>query len=43
MAAEQISEGYEDGTYRPSLPVSRQAMSAFMHRLADGPGVDLGA
>ena len=24
------------------LPETRQAMSAFMHRLADGPGVDLG-
>jgi hypothetical protein len=32
MAATGISEGYEDGTYRPGAPVTRQAMSAFMHR-----------
>jgi hypothetical protein len=42
MAAEDISEGYQPGPeYRPSIAVSRQAMSAFMHRLADGPGVDI--
>jgi hypothetical protein len=33
MAATGISEGYPDGTYRPTAPVSRQAMSAFMQRL----------
>jgi hypothetical protein len=27
--------------YKPATAVSRQAMSAFMFRLADGPGVDL--
>jgi serine protease len=27
--------------YHPSDPVSRQAMSAFLHRLADGPGVGI--
>jgi hypothetical protein len=32
MNATGISEGYEDGTYRPGAPVTRQAMSAFMHR-----------
>jgi hypothetical protein len=32
MAAEEISEGYEDGTFRPSAPVTRQAMAAFLHR-----------
>jgi uncharacterized repeat protein (TIGR01451 family) len=42
MAAEGISEGFDDGTFRPGTAVSRQAMSAFLHRLADGPGVDLG-
>jgi hypothetical protein len=42
MAAEDISTGYQPGPeYRPSIAVSRQAMSAFMHRLADGPGVDV--
>jgi hypothetical protein len=38
MAAEDISEGYQPGpTYRPSAAVSRQAMSAFMYRLAGSP------
>jgi hypothetical protein len=41
MAAEEISTGYEDGTFRPSAAVSRQAMSAFMRRLAQGPGVGI--
>jgi hypothetical protein len=38
MAAQGISEGYEPGpTYRPSDPVTRQAMSAFLYRLAGEP------
>ena len=37
MAAERISTGYADGTYRPATAVSRQAMSAFMYRLAGSP------
>jgi hypothetical protein len=43
MAAEEISTGYPGTpvTYRPNDPVTRQAMSAFMHRLADGPGVGI--
>jgi hypothetical protein len=32
MAETGISEGYQDGTYRPGDPVTRQAMSAFIHR-----------
>ncbi|OWY60591.1 hypothetical protein B7486_68360, partial [cyanobacterium TDX16] len=32
MAETGISEGYPDGTYRPGDPVTRQAMSAFVHR-----------
>jgi hypothetical protein len=35
MAETGISTGYEDGTYLPANPVSRQAMSAFMRRLYD--------
>ena len=35
MAETGISEGFPDGTYRPTAPVSRQAMSAFMARLAE--------
>jgi streptogramin lyase len=41
MAAENITTGNADGTFRPGSSVSRQSMSAFMHRLADGPGVDI--
>jgi len=37
MAAEGISDGNQDGTYRPLEPVTRQAMSAFLHRLACTP------
>ena len=37
MAAEGISTGWEDGTYRPLNTVARDAMSAFMYRLADRP------
>lgn len=33
MADTGISTGYDDGTYRPGDPVTRQAMSAFMQRL----------
>jgi streptogramin lyase len=43
MAKEEISTGYQDGTFRPSDPVTRQAMSAFMYRLADEPPVMLPA
>jgi hypothetical protein len=32
MADTGISTGYQDGTYRPGDPVTRQAMSAFLHR-----------
>ena len=35
MKDEGISEGFDDGTYRPGIAVTRQAMSAFMARLAD--------
>jgi hypothetical protein len=44
LAAEQISTGTAASPkplYKPADPVSRGAMSAFMHRLADGPGVGL--
>jgi len=37
MAAEAISTGYLDGTYRPEAPVTRAAMSAFLYRAADAP------
>lgn len=42
MADENISTGFLPGPeYRPTIPVSRQAMSAFMERLATGPGVNV--
>jgi streptogramin lyase len=37
MAGEEITTGYDDGTYRPGSAVSRAAMSAFMYRLAGEP------
>jgi hypothetical protein len=38
MAEEGISEGYQPGpTYRPGAAVTRQAMSAFLHRLSELP------
>lgn len=32
VAGAGIAQGYADGTYRPTEPVSRQAMSAFLNR-----------
>jgi len=37
MAAEGHTTGYADGTFGPTQPVSRQAMAAFLHRLAGEP------
>jgi hypothetical protein len=37
VATEGITEGYADGTFRPSLPVTRQAMAAFLHRFSGSP------
>ncbi|NOJ60394.1 S-layer homology domain-containing protein [Arthrobacter sp. 260] len=37
LAAERISTGYSDGSFRPLEPVNRDAMAAFMYRLADSP------
>jgi hypothetical protein len=34
MLVNSISTGYGDGTYRPSIAVTRQAMSAFMYRVS---------
>ena len=42
LAAQQISSGWDEGngayTYRPLQPVNRDAMAAFMYRLAGEPG-----
>jgi hypothetical protein len=40
-ASEGIAGGFPDGTYRPSLRVSRQAMAAFLYRLAGEPDVSV--
>ena len=37
MAETGLSTGYVDGTYGATRPVSRQAMAAFLHRLAGEP------
>lgn len=37
MASAGISTGWPDNTYRPSQTVARDAMSAFMYRLAGSP------
>jgi hypothetical protein len=36
-ASEGIAGGFDDGTYRPGSPVSRQAMAAFLYRIAGEP------
>ena len=36
LAETGIAGGYDDGTFRPTAPVSRQAMAAFIHRFVDG-------
>jgi len=33
LAGSGIAGGYDDGTFRPTAPVTRQAMSAFLYRL----------
>jgi hypothetical protein len=35
MTDADVARGFEDGTFRPSAPVSRQAMAAFLLRMAD--------
>ncbi|OKL49909.1 HtaA domain-containing protein [Boudabousia marimammalium] len=35
MRASGISTGWDDGTYRPLAPVSREAMAAFLYRFCD--------
>ena len=36
-AGEGIVQGYDDGTFRPSAAVTRQAMAAFLHRHSAHP------
>jgi hypothetical protein len=37
LVGEGITDGYPDGTFRPSAAVTRQAMSAFLYRFAEEP------
>ena len=37
MASEGLTEGYADGTFRPTVPATRQATAAFLYRLAGAP------
>lgn len=37
LADNQVSTGWSDGTYRPYQPVLREAMAAFLYRLAGSP------
>jgi streptogramin lyase len=39
LASHEISTGYQDDTFRPSAPVTRQAMAAFLIRFRADPGV----
>lgn len=40
LASTRITTGWADGTFRPSAPVERQAMAAFLHRFAGEPEVE---
>ena len=43
MKTKGISTGWADGTYRPLRPVNRDAMAAFLYRMAGSPNVSLPA
>ena len=43
MKNKGISQGWSDGTYRPLQPVNRDAMAAFLYRMAGSPTVRLPA
>lgn len=41
LASSGVTTGYADGTFRPKDNISREAMAAFMYRLAGSPKVTL--
>jgi hypothetical protein len=43
LVAEGIASGYDDGTFRPSAVVSRQAVASFLYRMAGSPAFTLPA
>lgn len=40
MADQDLTTGYDDGTYRPAGSINRDAMAAFLYRLAGSPAYD---
>ena len=38
-----IVKGYEDGTFRPTTPISRDAMAAFLYRMQEQQQITLGS
>ncbi len=42
LVSEGVTTGFEDGTFRPTNPVTRQAMAAFLHRYTTGTPADPG-
>jgi hypothetical protein len=42
LAAQDVVTGYQDGTFRPTAPVTRQAVAAYLYRYAHD-GADAGA
>ena len=40
LVRSQITTGYDDGTFRPTASVTRQAMAAFLYRAAGSPAFD---
>lgn len=40
LSKQGITEGYDDGTYRPKNQISREAMAAFLYRYAGKPEVN---
>jgi hypothetical protein len=43
LAAQGVTSGYPDGTFRPAAPVNRDAMAAFLYRSAGSPAWEPGA
>ncbi len=39
LADQEVIRGFDDGTFRPTVAVSRQAAVAFLYRVAGGPAV----
>jgi hypothetical protein len=42
LVANGITTGYQDGGFHPGAPVTRQAMAAFLYRIANGSAAPLG-